>query len=74
MLNPRLHASFLDLHLRVSRLSRPGRALYRSKTVIFLVDILCAEAIEAVKSRATLLASSPKLIQILGEINSDARL
>jgi hypothetical protein len=32
------------------------------------------EAIEAVKSQAILLASSPKIIWIPGEINSEARL
>jgi hypothetical protein len=39
-----------------------------------LVDSLYAEAVEAAKSRATLSVSSPELIWILGEINSEARL
>jgi hypothetical protein len=69
-----IYHSFLNLHLGFSRLSRPGRLLLRSKSVILLVDSLYAEAIEAVKSRATLWASSPKLIWIPGEIDSEARL
>jgi hypothetical protein len=36
-----------------------------------LIDILCTEAIEAVKLRAALSASSPELIWILAEINSE---
>jgi hypothetical protein len=48
--------------------------LFRSESVILLVDSLYAEAIEAVKSRATLSASTPELILILGDISSEARL
>jgi hypothetical protein len=42
--------------------------------VILLVDSLYAEAIEDVKSWATLSASSPELISILGRTDSEARL
>jgi hypothetical protein len=45
-----------------------------SKSVTLLVASLHAEAIEAVKSRAALSASTPELISILGDINSEARL
>jgi hypothetical protein len=45
-----------------------------SHSVNLLVEILYAEAIEAVKSCATLSASNPELISILGDINSEARL
>jgi hypothetical protein len=44
-----------------------------SKSVILLVDILYADSIKAVKSHAALLASTPELISILGEIYSGAR-
>jgi hypothetical protein len=50
--------SFLNFHLCFSTLSRTGRSLLRSESVILLVNNLYAEAIEAVKSRAALLASS----------------
>jgi hypothetical protein len=66
--------SFLNLCLCFSRLSRPGVSLLRSESVILHVDSLYVEAIEAVKSWAALSDSSPKLIWILGEINSEARL
>jgi hypothetical protein len=66
--------SFLNFHLHFSRLSRQRRSLLRSESVILLVDSLYAEAIDAVKLWAPLSASSPKLIWILGEINSEARL
>jgi hypothetical protein len=39
-----------------------------------LVDSLYAEALEAVKSRAALSASSSELISILGDIKSESRL
>jgi hypothetical protein len=45
-----------------------------SKSKTLLVDRLYAEATEAVKLHATLLASSSKLILILGDIKSEARL
>jgi hypothetical protein len=66
--------SFLNLHLCFSRLSRAVRSLLRSESVKFLVDSLYAKATDAVKSWATLSASVPQLIWILGEINSEARL
>jgi hypothetical protein len=53
--------------------SSPGRS-FISESVTLLVDILYAEAIEAVKSRAALSASTPDLISIFGVINSEARL
>jgi hypothetical protein len=40
---------------------------------MLLVDSLYAEAIEAENLRATLSASAPDLISILGDINSEAR-
>jgi hypothetical protein len=45
-----------------------------SESVILLVASLYAEAIEAVKSRAALSASSSELIWIIAEIVSEARL
>jgi hypothetical protein len=42
--------------------------------MILLADSLYAMKIEAVKSRATLSASSLELMWILGEINSETRL
>jgi hypothetical protein len=66
--------SFLNDRLCFSRLSRPGRSLLRSESVILLLDRLYAEAIEAVNSRAALSASSPESVSILGEIYSEARL
>jgi hypothetical protein len=45
-----------------------------SESVISLVDSLYAEAIEAVKSRAVLAASSSELISILDYFKSEARL
>jgi hypothetical protein len=65
--------SFLNLRLCFSGLFRLGRSLLRSEHVILFVDSLYSEAIEAVKSCPALLASSPELIWILGEINSQAR-
>jgi hypothetical protein len=62
--------SFLNLRLCLSKLSRPGTSLLRSESVIFLVDSLYGEAIEAVKSRAALSASSFGLIWIPSKINS----
>jgi hypothetical protein len=66
--------SFRNLRLCFSRLSGPSIPLLRSENVILLVNNLYAKAMEAVKLHVTLLASSPKLISILGEINSEARL
>jgi hypothetical protein len=45
-----------------------------SESVTLLFASLYAEAIEAVKSRAALSASTTELISILGDINSEARL
>jgi hypothetical protein len=45
-----------------------------SESVTLLVASRYAEATEAVKSRATFLASTSELISILGDINSKARL
>jgi hypothetical protein len=42
--------------------------LFNSDKVILLVDNLYAEALEAVKARAALSASTPELISILGDI------
>jgi hypothetical protein len=63
-------SSFLSLCLRFSRLSRPGRVLLMSESVILIADSLYAEAIEAVNSRASISASSPELIWVLGEIEA----
>jgi hypothetical protein len=43
-----------------------------TKCVLLLVDNLYAAAIETIKSRATISASTPELISILGDINSEA--
>jgi hypothetical protein len=53
---------FLNLRLCFSKFSRLGISLLRSKSVFLLVDSLYAEAIEAVKLRATLSVSSPQVI------------
>jgi hypothetical protein len=66
--------NFLSLFLYFNKRSNPGRSLFKSEIVILLVDSLYAEAIEAVKSRADLSASTPELISILGDIKSEARL
>jgi hypothetical protein len=65
--------SFLNLRLYFSKFSRPGISLLISESVILLVAILYAEAIEAVKSWDGLSAYSSELIWILGEINSEAK-
>jgi hypothetical protein len=66
--------SFLNLHLCLNRLSRPGRSLLKFKSIMLHVNSLYAEDTEAVRLRAALLASSFELIWILGEINWEARL
>jgi hypothetical protein len=66
--------TFFNLWLCFGRLSRAGIQLFRSGSVIFHIDSLYAEAIESVKSQAALWGSSPDLVWILGEINSEARL
>jgi hypothetical protein len=43
-----------------------------SESVILLVYNLYAKAVEAVKWCTTLSASSPELISVLGDINSEA--
>jgi hypothetical protein len=48
--------------------------MFMSVNVSLLVDSLYAEAIEAVKARAALLASTPEFIWMLGEIKFEARL
>jgi hypothetical protein len=48
--------------------------LFNSDKVILLVDSLYAEAIEAVKVRAALSASSPELLSILDDIKFEVRL
>jgi hypothetical protein len=58
--------NFFILFLYFNSRSRPGRSLFNSDKVILLVDNLYAEAIEAVKARATLMTSTPELILILG--------
>jgi hypothetical protein len=65
--------NFRSLCLCLNNRSKPGRSLLRSRSVILLVDSLYAEAIEAENSRAALSASTPDLISILGDINSEAR-
>jgi hypothetical protein len=45
-----------------------------SESVILLVASLYAEAIEVVRSRTALSASTPELISILGDINFEPRL
>jgi hypothetical protein len=64
--------NFLSLFFSFNSRSKPGRSLLTSESVTFLVDNLYAEAMEAVKSRATLSASIPVLISSLGDINSEA--
>jgi hypothetical protein len=66
--------NFLSLCLCFNNRSRPGQSLFISESVTLLVDSLYAEAIEVVKSGAALSASTPELISILGEINSETRL
>jgi hypothetical protein len=48
--------------------------LFNSDKVILLVDILYADAMEAVKAHAALSASTPELISTLGDIRFEARL
>jgi hypothetical protein len=65
--------SFLILFLYFNSRSRPGRSLLKSVSVILLDANLYAEAMEAVKSRAALSASTPELISSL-DIKFEARL
>jgi hypothetical protein len=48
--------------------------LLKSEKVYLFFDSLYADAIEAVKARAALSASTPELISILGDITFEARL
>jgi hypothetical protein len=73
MMDPGLFATVFLTFACFSKFSRPGISLLMSKSVILLVAILYAGAIEAVKSRATLSASSYELFWISGEINSEAK-
>jgi hypothetical protein len=57
-----------------SRLSRPDRRLFRLECVSLFIDCLYAEAVGAIKSCATSLASFEQLIWILAEFKSEARL
>jgi hypothetical protein len=51
----------LSLCLCFNGRSSPGRSLFKSETVILLVESLYAEAIEAANSRAALSASTPRV-------------
>jgi hypothetical protein len=66
--------NFLILFLYFNSRSKPGRSLFNSDKAILLVDSLYAEAVEAIKARAALSASTPKLISILRDIKFEARL
>jgi hypothetical protein len=48
--------NFLSFPVCFNKRSRPGISYLRPKIVVFLVDILYAEAVEAAKSRAALSA------------------
>jgi hypothetical protein len=65
--------SFVKLHLRFNKLSRPGRSLLRSKSVILLVDSLYTETMEAVKSWTTLsaLSTGPEWFLVIGRLVDD---
>jgi hypothetical protein len=60
--------NFLILFLYFNIRSRPDRSLFISDKLILLDASLHAEAIDAVKLRAALSASSPELMLILGDI------
>jgi hypothetical protein len=62
-------------YLRSDGRFNPGRSwLFVSESEALLVDSLYAEAIDDVKLRTALSASSFELISILGDIKSEARL
>jgi hypothetical protein len=61
--------NFHTLCLCLNNRSKPGRLSLRCSSVILLIDSLCAEAVEAEKSRAALSAFTRDLILILGDIN-----
>jgi hypothetical protein len=65
--------NFLSLRLCFNSRSRPVISLLMSDSVTAQIASLYAEAIEVVKSRAVLSSSTPQLISILGDINSEAR-
>jgi hypothetical protein len=65
--------NFLSLFLCSSSRSMPGISQFRSEIVIFLVDSIYAEALEAAKSRAAL-SASVELIWIFGDTKSEAKL
>jgi hypothetical protein len=74
-----LHAGFLVschnfwiLRLCFNSRSTPGMSLFMSESVTLLVASVYAEAIEAVKLRAALSASTPELISFQFDINSEA--
>jgi hypothetical protein len=60
--------------LQIYLLFQDNTAVQSRSRSIFGNSPLYAETIEAVKSRAALLASTPELISILGDTNSEARL
>jgi hypothetical protein len=66
--------NFLIFFLYLKRWCRPGISLFKSDKVILFVDSLYADAVEAVKARAALSASTLKLISTLGDIRFEARL
>jgi hypothetical protein len=66
--------NFLSFRLCFNSRSRPGISLLMSESVTLLHASLYSEAIDAVKSRASLLVSTHELISILVDINSEARL
>jgi hypothetical protein len=66
--------NFLSLRLYFNSRFRPGISLFMSESETLLVASLYAEATGTVKSRVALSASTPELISILGDINSEARL
>jgi hypothetical protein len=54
--------SFLSVCLCFNNRSKPGRLLFMFESVTLLVDSLYGEATEAVKLRAALSASTPRVI------------
>jgi hypothetical protein len=66
--------NFLSLCFCFNSRSKPERSVFTSEIVILLVDNLYADAIETMKPRAALSASTPVLISNLGDIKSEARL
>jgi hypothetical protein len=56
---------FSYLPLVFQQRSKPGISLFKFECITLRVDIVYAEAVEGVKSRATLSAGSSELISIL---------